>query len=304
MSTIKPPEQPSLITKLLISVLAILLVLLALQMAMVISGSNRVHASELNVEQQVLPQPSVEQSDTTQLPSGNFLSVSLGKTKSNLTIEQRNEFIKTSDLAPLKDQIIGKATTQTRQQMHQQKQQNINGQQVNQTVMSYHQFSIYSASTQLFDDFDYDGYYQSFSVVFDADFHSNYLLEPAYVYAELYLRRDGGPWIHYFSTDDFIIYGESSDDEYEVVTSLYQDYTSGEYDILIDLYEVGYSDVVATYSSDDDYALYALPLESDEYDQIYDDYDEHSYGHGHGAIHWNLLLLIWVVIFPRLSQRL
>ena len=58
----------------------------------------------------------------------------------------------------------------------------------------YHEFSIYEASSRLFEDIDYDGFFRTFSVTFDADVHSYYMGERADVYADLYLSRNGGPW--------------------------------------------------------------------------------------------------------------
>lgn len=131
----------------------------------------------------------------------------------------------------------------------------------------YHSFSIFDASSRLFEDFDYDGFYQTFSVTFDVDVNGAYLNERADLFAELYLSRDGGPWVHYYTTDVFIIYGDSTQDDYEVLTTLYTGYATDHYDVLIDVYEVGYSDIVATISADETDSLYALPLESSDRDR-------------------------------------
>ena len=131
----------------------------------------------------------------------------------------------------------------------------------------YHSFSIYDASSRLFEDFDYDGFYQTFSVTFDVDVYGNYLNERADLFAELYLSRNGGPWVHYYTTEVFSIYGDSQQDDYEVLTTLYTGYVTDHYDVLIDVYEVGYSDVVATINADQVDGLYALPLESSDRDR-------------------------------------
>ncbi|MBA6290874.1 choice-of-anchor H family protein [Colwellia sp. MB3u-70] len=146
---------------------------------------------------------------------------------------------------------------------------------------SYHSFVIYSGYSELILDIDEDGYYQSFSVTFDADILSSMANEQAVVYADLYLSQNGGPWVLYFSSDDFVITGEDSEDEFEVVTQLDSGYVADHYDVLIDLYEVGFSAVMATYSASNTNALYALPLESSDYDPEYiavEYYDEHSGG--------------------------
>jgi hypothetical protein len=142
----------------------------------------------------------------------------------------------------------------------------------------HHSFNIYQGYSQLIEDYDNDGFFQTFSVTFDADVYTDDYLESAMVYAELYLSKDGGDWVHYYSTENFTIYGESEDDEFEVYTTLNQGYIPDNYDVLIDLYEVGYADIVATYSSDDANELYALPLESSDYDPDYVEYDSDSHG--------------------------
>lgn len=131
------------------------------------------------------------------------------------------------------------------------------------------EFIIYDAFSYLEADIDGDGYHQSFSIVFDADYfpygYNNY----ADVYASLYLSRNGGPWEHYYSSEIFTLYLDSDQDEYEVSTTLEQGYIAGHYDILIDLYRADNNQLVASYSSDDNNALYALPLESSENDILY-----------------------------------
>lgn len=160
----------------------------------------------------------------------------------------------------------------------------------------HHSFSIYTGYSQLITDIDEDGYYQTFSVSFDADILSPIRNEQALVYADLYLSQNGGPWVLYFSTDDFVITGESTDDEFEVVTQLDSGYVPDNYDVLIDLFEVGYTDVVATYSSDDTNTLHALPLESSDYDPEYIEveYDDHG-----GGFDWSTLSLLLILVTRR-----
>jgi hypothetical protein len=168
----------------------------------------------------------------------------------------------------------------------------------------YRSFYIYNGFSQLIDDYDEDGFFQTFSVTFDADVIDTYNIDHANVYAELYLSKNGGDWVHYFTTDNFSIYGDSDNDEYEVYTTLNQGYISDNYDVLIDLYEVGYSDIVATYSSDNTNELYALPLESSDYDPDYVEY--HSDSHAHGGTNTLLVicfLLTLVIIKKRLSRK-
>ncbi|MEW6991195.1 choice-of-anchor H family protein [Colwelliaceae bacterium 6441] len=164
-------------------------------------------------------------------------------------------------------------------------------------------FNIYSGYSQLIEDFDQDGYFQTFSVTFDADVYDYHDVNHARVYAELYLSKNGGDWIHYYTTDNFNIYGESEDDEYEVYTTLNQGYSPDEYDVLIDLYEVGYNDIVATYSADDTNELYALPLESSDYDPDY--VEHHSDSHGHGGSHslFSILFIFSLLVTRSVLSR-
>jgi len=159
-------------------------------------------------------------------------------------------------------------------------------------------FVIYDAYTQLIEDYDYDGYYQTFSVTFDADLVTYSAHDEAVVYAELYLSENGGPWQHYYTTDAFVIHGESSDDEFEVYSTLQQGFNSNHYDVLIDLYEVGYANIIASYSSDDSNSLYALPLESSDYDVEYVEYYEETHIHS-GSFSFIALVLIFGIILMR-----
>ncbi|WP_144394871.1 choice-of-anchor H family protein [Pleionea sediminis] len=126
-------------------------------------------------------------------------------------------------------------------------------------------FSFYDARAYLLDDIDGDGYYSEFEIEFDADT----IYDWAEVYAQLYIRRGAGDWVLYHTTRVFDIYGTDGGDDYSVATVLNFDYPTGDYDILIDLYEVGFSDIVATWSSYEDADLYALPLEDRNHESAY-----------------------------------
>ena len=170
----------------------------------------------------------------------------------------------------------------------------------------YHEFVIYEASSRLFEDFDYDGFYRTFSVTFDADVHSYYVGEHADVYADLYLSRNGGPWELYHTTDVFTIVDDVTDDDFEVLTTLHTGYPTDHYDVLIDLYEVGYSDIVATISSDDVDDLYGLPLESADRDEYVVDevITEVEVSGGSLSVGWlfGLLGLGWLSLISRRQQ--
>lgn len=119
------------------------------------------------------------------------------------------------------------------------------------------EFWIYDASVELFSDMDRDGYYFGIDVTFDADT----VYSVADVYAVIYLSYDFGPWNEYVSTDDFTIFGASGSDEYSVETELLSGYVTGDYDILIELFDAYDGTFVASFGPEDSSQLSYLPLE-------------------------------------------
>lgn len=231
------------------------------------------------------------------------VSVSIGGLKNNLTQSDTSNLVAKEPVIANQRALALKGMNRT--DVHNARQQkakqilsaSVLNQSAEYTSVSHHSFSIYTGYSQLITDIDEDGYYQTFGVTFDADILSPIPNEQAFVYADLYLSQNGGPWVLYFSSDDFLITGENTDDEFEVITQLDSGYVPDHYDVLIDLYEVGYSDVVATYSSNDSNALYALPLESSDYDPEYIEvvyHDEHS-----GSISWWLLGALLALVYRR-----
>ncbi|MBU2925620.1 choice-of-anchor H family protein [Colwellia sp. 1_MG-2023] len=232
-------------------------------------------------------------------------SISQGSFKSNFTSELRQQVIDVSRLTNTPDQLNNKATSKTREEMLNNNSVLLNKaskDKVTQKRGSYYDadFTIYGVTSFLLDDFDNDGFYQTFSVVFDADMYSYTQHQRAEVYALLYLSKNGKPWKHYYTTDTFIIEADSDLDEYEVITTFLSGYPTDFYDVLIDLYQVGYTDIVATYSSDDSNALYALPLESDNHDDTYIEVVE---VYGGGSFSFIVLFMIIALSFFRFSAK-
>jgi len=119
-------------------------------------------------------------------------------------------------------------------------------------------FWFFDAGSTLLGDRDNDGFHHEFRIRFDADV----VVGDALVYARLYLRRAGdSDWLLYSETDDFWISGENGDDDYFVTTTLDDGWPTGDYDVLIDLYESGFDGIVATIGPFDSNALALLPLE-------------------------------------------
>ena len=127
-----------------------------------------------------------------------------------------------------------------------------------------HEFWIYDAQVTLYSDPDFDGYYHHFSVEFDADT----VFEHADVYARLYLGR-GEVFNEYHTSSVFHIDGESSDDSFEVDSELLTGFPSGDYEMLIELYDALNDELVATLDGNSDADLYSLTLESTDFEEVY-----------------------------------
>jgi hypothetical protein len=125
------------------------------------------------------------------------------------------------------------------------------------------EFWIYDAWVTLRNDIDYDGYAYRFTLEFDADT----VYEHAEVYARLYLTR-GEVFKEYHTTSVFSIYGESTEDSLIVDSELLNGFPTGDYEILIELYDTYTDEVVAILDSYSDPDLYLLTLESKDYEYI------------------------------------
>lgn len=232
-------------------------------------------------------------------------SISFEGLSKNLTTESRLEITKKNKSASIFDQDTGKATSKNRAEMLTNQNNNLSKlpRLARSHSVSYDaDFAIYGASSLLQEDYDGDGFFQTFSVIFDADIYSYTPSQFGEVYALLYISKNGGPWSHYYTTDYFLIEGDSDLDEYEVFTTFLSGYSTDYYDILIDLYQVGYSDIVATYSADDSNALYSLSLESADYDEPYYEVIEISHGGSFSIAIASLLLLTFLIRFRNKSH--
>lgn len=156
-------------------------------------------------------------------------------------------------------------------------------------------FWFYSADVVLFGDHDGDGYFKGIDLLFDADTY----FTSFDVYAVVYLSHEGGPWNEFAATENFTIYGASSDDDYVVVTELVEGYPSGSYDILIELFDAYDDSFLAYFGPDDTSELAFLPLEDSYRDTpIVPDIiivEEH----GGGSLGWLAILALGVATLGR-----
>jgi hypothetical protein len=123
-------------------------------------------------------------------------------------------------------------------------------------------FWFYDAWVALYSDTDRDGYYTGIELSFDADT----IYSAADVFAVVYLSFEYGPWNEYAETEIFTILGASALDEYTIETDLVSGYPTGDYDILIELYDAYDGSLVAAIGPDETSELTILPLEDMSYD--------------------------------------
>jgi len=154
-------------------------------------------------------------------------------------------------------------------------------------------FWIYDADVVLFNDDDNDGYFYGVDLLFDADT----IYSEADVYAVLYLSFAGGPWNEYAVTEDFTIFGSSGTDEYVLVTELMSGYPTGDYDLLIELFDTYDGAFLATFGPDETSALSFLPLEDFYFDApVREVVVIESHGGGGSLDRWLLSILILVLL--------
>ena len=165
-------------------------------------------------------------------------------------------------------------------------------------------FILYDASTELISDFDHDGFYHRFNVLIDVDT----VVDTAYIYAELYLSYEGGPWNHYATSDNYHIHNDSELDSFIIETELADGFPPGYYDMRIEVYDADYDEWLLSYGPYDDASLSVLPLE----DSYHDDNDTVVIypvetklvvaGHGGSMSWWLLLLPALIVVTRRFAQ--
>ncbi|NOR37066.1 MAG: hypothetical protein GQ577_09975 [Woeseiaceae bacterium] len=158
-------------------------------------------------------------------------------------------------------------------------------------------FWFYTADIELFNDHDRDGYYHGIDLLFDADTY--YAI--ADVYAVVYLSLDGGPWNEYAATEDFTLFGASSEDDYVIATELLAGYPSGSYDVLVELFDAYDNTFLAYFGPNDTSELAFLPLEDAGRDVAdVPDVTVVNHQHGGGSTGAAFILVLALVVLRRL----
>ena len=150
-------------------------------------------------------------------------------------------------------------------------------------------FWFYDVDVELFADADRDGYYWGIDLLFDAD--TTY--GAADVFAVLYLSYEGGPWNEYAETEDITLFGTSAFDDYTVETELVSGYPTGDYDILIELFDAYDGTFLASVGPEDTSELSYLPLEDSTRDAVRE--TQVVVNSGGGSLGWLLLLVLLAV---------
>lgn len=154
-------------------------------------------------------------------------------------------------------------------------------------------FWIYDAWIEFYGDDDGDGFYSHFAVGLDAD---TYFSE-AQVYARLYLGKDEF-FKEYHTTSTFTIYGDSSTDSLVVESELVTGFIPDDYEVLIELYDEYSNELVAVIDGYNDGDLYLLTLESQNYEEVYEEPSVIIVTEHGGSIGWWALCL-----FPLLFRK-
>ncbi|WP_269518900.1 choice-of-anchor H family protein [Alteromonas sp. BMJM2] len=153
-------------------------------------------------------------------------------------------------------------------------------------ISSVNEFWIYDSWVRLQQDLDYDGYFSTFSVEFDADT----IFIDAPVYAVLYLGQNGVyDAIHVSS--EFFIYGEDSSDSFVIESTLVSGFPAYDYDILLELYDAQTEQLVAFSDGYDNAEFAFVPLESETNEYIVEETVVIVEEHG-GTLNWAALLFI------------
>lgn len=146
-------------------------------------------------------------------------------------------------------------------------------------------FWFYDAWVDLYADIDRDGFFSGIELTFDADT----IYAVADVYAVVYLSYELGSWNEYAVTEDFTILGSSGTDEYFIETDLVAGYPTGDYDILIELFDAFDNSFIASIGPEDTSELALLPLEDMDRDSLETTQIVVNSGGG-GSFSWLLLL--------------
>lgn len=129
------------------------------------------------------------------------------------------------------------------------------------TASRDHIIWVYDAWVTLHQDSDHDDYYSEIELSFDVDTSLN----QADIYARIYLG-DGFEFREIYTTSDFHIHSDASNDEITLRTRLVEGFRPQEYDLMIEVYDAFSNELQDIYDHTHDDDLFLLPLESNDYE--------------------------------------
>jgi hypothetical protein len=123
---------------------------------------------------------------------------------------------------------------------------------------------IVTATVDLYEDNDADGYYQSFVLRFDPES----IYRRTHVFATIHIRESGNEWNTFYTTDRFTVESNSPWDVTEISARVLGGYPTGEYDLLITLYDADCCGPTLPLLSFFHPVLSGLTLEDADYDDF------------------------------------
>ena len=157
-------------------------------------------------------------------------------------------------------------------------------------------FEFVAVDVALDGDYDGDGHYYVLELDWDADT----VFAEADVYAVVWLSYEAGPWEEFITTSVYTLFGNSSLDRYKVESELESGYPTGEYDVLLELYDPTSGELLADLGPADTFALSLLPLEDRSRDDVI--YDDDYYGGGGLGVVGLAMLLLGLTTRRRLDR--
>ncbi|HVY65668.1 MAG TPA: choice-of-anchor H family protein [Gammaproteobacteria bacterium] len=180
-----------------------------------------------------------------------------------------------------------------------EKPRSASGTAFNTTKSTYGDTYVYDATTDLFYDNDNDGYFHHLRVRFDADS----VFARADVYAEIYISADGNAWEHLYTTSDFAVWGTDPTDDYEVETDLVSGYSTGLYDVLIELHDAADGTLLDEYGPNESPQFSLRPLEDSTRDGAAGPPPDHGGHGGGGAMGWLALPALLAALAVKRRHR-
>lgn len=173
----------------------------------------------------------------------------------------------------------------------------------NNTVTASHVVNpvyLADATVNLYEDYDYDGYYSGFELTVDLD--TVELSTPIFI--DVFVQRPGDLPIFISTSGVTYLHSDSYNDELYFDVLLDVGFEPGYYDVIIDVYDAEFNHLLTTITPEDDYTLSGLYLESANYEETYGSHTHVSVAHHSGSAGWLMMIgVLGLLIFRLINQR-